>query len=209
MYWLVSFMGSYFVAVGLFGDSISVVGVVVGPTQGYYGGWVDLLGGSRFVGSLVCYRALNNWLFLSSFIEPNFLVVTRNYGAVQLDEFSRHRAGRSSYVVETLIVRAAQAMGVDDKRIMLRHMLPNAMVASLTMMPFILSSSVTTLTSLDFLGFGLPAEFAFMSELLAGNKANLQRLGLVSLLSSYFLWCLRYLSSLVKRYVMPSTHISK
>jgi microcin C transport system permease protein len=65
-------------------------------------------------------------------------------------------------------------MGVDDKRIMLRHMLPNAMVASLTMMPFILSGSVTTLTSLDFLGFGLPAGSPSLGELLAQGKANLQ-----------------------------------
>jgi hypothetical protein len=72
-------------------------------------------------------------------------------------------------------VRAARALGVSDLRIMFRHILPNAMVATLTFLPFILSGSITTLTALDFLGLGLPGRFASLGELLAQGKENLQR----------------------------------
>jgi microcin C transport system permease protein len=71
-------------------------------------------------------------------------------------------------------IRAAQALGVSDGRIMLRHMLPNAMVATLTFLPFILCGSITTLTSLDFLGFGLPVGSPSLGELLLQGKNNLQ-----------------------------------
>ncbi|OEE51184.1 ABC transporter permease [Vibrio splendidus] len=151
----------------------SVVGVVVGATQGYYGGWVDLFG-QRFIEVWSGMPTLFLLIILSSFIEPNFwwllgimlLFSWMSLVGIVRAEFLRCR--NFDYV------RAAQAMGVDDKRIMLRHMLPNAMVASLTMMPFILSGSVTTLTSLDFLGFGLPAGLPSLGELLAQGKANLQ-----------------------------------
>ncbi|MGY3571748.1 ABC transporter permease [Vibrio paucivorans] len=151
----------------------SVIGVVVGATQGYYGGWLDLLG-QRFIEVWSGMPTLFLLIILSSFVEPNFwwllgimvLFSWMSLVGVVRAEFLRCR--NFDYV------RAAQAMGVDDKRIMLRHMLPNAMVASLTMMPFILSGSVTTLTSLDFLGFGLPAGSPSLGELLAQGKANLQ-----------------------------------
>ncbi|MEZ9106255.1 ABC transporter permease [Vibrio cyclitrophicus] len=151
----------------------SVVGVVVGATQGYYGGWVDLFG-QRFIEVWSGMPTLFLLIILSSFIEPNFwwllgimvLFSWMSLVGIVRAEFLRCR--------NFYYVRAAQAMGVDDKRIMLRHMLPNAMVASLTMMPFILSGSVTTLTSLDFLGFGLPAGSPSLGELLAQGKANLQ-----------------------------------
>ena len=71
-------------------------------------------------------------------------------------------------------VKAARALGVGNATIMFRHLLPNAMVATLTFMPFILNGSITTLTSLDFLGFGLPPGSASLGELLAQGKANLQ-----------------------------------
>ncbi|EGA64019.1 ABC transporter permease [Vibrio brasiliensis] len=151
----------------------SVIGVAVGATQGYYGGWLDLFG-QRFIEVWSGMPTLFLLIILSSFVEPNFwwllgIMVAFSWmslvGIVRA-EFLRCR--NFDYV------RAAQAMGVDDKRIMLRHMLPNAMVASLTMMPFILSGSVTTLTSLDFLGFGLPAGSPSLGELLAQGKANLQ-----------------------------------
>jgi microcin C transport system permease protein len=71
-------------------------------------------------------------------------------------------------------VRAARALGVSNKVIMFKHLLPNAMVATLTFMPFILNGSITTLTSLDFLGFGLPPGSPSLGELLAQGKANLQ-----------------------------------
>ncbi|MCL9780860.1 ABC transporter permease [Vibrio sp. S4M6] len=151
----------------------SVIGVVVGATQGYYGGWLDLLG-QRFIEVWSGMPTLFLLIILSSFVEPNFwwllgimvLFSWMSLVGVVRAEFLRCR--NFDYV------RAAQAMGVGDIRIMLRHMLPNAMVASLTMMPFILSGSVTTLTSLDFLGFGLPAGSPSLGELLAQGKANLQ-----------------------------------
>lgn len=151
----------------------SVIGVMVGATQGYYGGWLDLFG-QRFIEVWSGMPTLFLLIILSSFVEPNFwwllgIMVAFSWmslvGIVRA-EFLRCR--NFDYV------KAAHALGVDDKRIMLRHMLPNAMVASLTMMPFILSGSVTTLTSLDFLGFGLPAGSPSLGELLAQGKANLQ-----------------------------------
>ncbi len=151
----------------------SAIGVLVGATQGYYGGWLDLLG-QRFIEVWSGMPTLFLLIILSSFVEPNFwwllgIMVAFSWmslvGIVRA-EFLRCR--NFDYI------RAAQAMGVSDKRIILRHMLPNAMVASLTMMPFILSGSVTTLTSLDFLGFGLPAGSPSLGELLAQGKANLQ-----------------------------------
>ncbi|MEZ8051568.1 ABC transporter permease [Vibrio atlanticus] len=151
----------------------SVIGVVVGATQGYYGGWVDLFG-QRFIEVWSGMPTLFLLIILSSFIEPNFwwllgiMVLFSWMSLVGIVRAEFLRCRNFDYV------RAAQAMGVDDKRIMLRHMLPNAMVASITMMPFILSGSVTTLTSLDFLGFGLPAGSPSLGELLAQGKANLQ-----------------------------------
>ncbi|MBF9002903.1 MULTISPECIES: ABC transporter permease [Vibrio] len=151
----------------------SFIGVFVGATQGYYGGWVDLLG-QRFIEVWSGMPTLFLLIILSSFVEPNFwwllgimvLFSWMSLVGVVRAEFLRGR--NFDYV------KAAQAMGVSDTRIMLRHMLPNAMVASLTMMPFILSGSVTTLTSLDFLGFGLPVGSPSLGELLAQGKANLQ-----------------------------------
>ncbi|WP_441258149.1 ABC transporter permease [Vibrio sp. Vf1514] len=151
----------------------SFIGVVVGATQGYYGGWLDLFG-QRFIEVWSGMPTLFLLIILSSFVEPNFwwllgimvLFSWMSLVGVVRAEFLRCR--NFDYV------RAAQAMGVSDSRIILRHMLPNAMVASLTMMPFILSGSVTTLTSLDFLGFGLPVGAPSLGELLAQGKANLQ-----------------------------------
>ncbi|SHF50670.1 ABC transporter permease [Vibrio gazogenes] len=151
----------------------SVIGVGVGAIQGYYGGWIDLFG-QRFIEVWSGMPTLFLLIILSSFVEPNFwwllgimvLFSWMSLVGVVRAEFLRCR--NFDYV------RAAQAMGVSDHQIMRRHMLPNAMVASLTMMPFILSGSVTTLTSLDFLGFGLPVGSPSLGELLAQGKANLQ-----------------------------------
>jgi microcin C transport system permease protein len=151
----------------------SIIGVFVGATQGYYGGKIDLFG-QRFIEVWSGMPTLFLLIILSSFVEPNFwwllgIMVAFSWmslvGIVRA-EFLRCR--NFDYV------RAAHAMGVNDRRIMSRHMLPNAMVATLTMMPFILSGSVTTLTSLDFLGFGLPTGSPSLGELLAQGKANLQ-----------------------------------
>ncbi|CAM2893644.1 ABC transporter permease [Vibrio rarus] len=151
----------------------SVIGVVVGATQGYYGGKLDLIG-QRFIEVWSGMPTLFLLIILSSFVEPNFwwllgimvLFSWMSLVGVVRAEFLRCR--NFDYV------KAAHALGVSDKRIISRHMLPNAMVATLTMIPFILSGSVTTLTSLDFLGFGLPSGSPSLGELLAQGKANLQ-----------------------------------
>lgn len=161
----------------LFGFALTIIstiiGVIVGACQGYYGGWVDLFG-QRFIEVWSGMPTLFLLIILSSFVEPNFwwllgiMVLFSWMGLVGVVRAEFLRCRNFDYV------RAAQALGVGDGRIMLRHMLPNAMVASLTMMPFILSGSVTTLTSLDFLGFGLPAGSPSLGELLAQGKTNLQ-----------------------------------
>jgi len=151
----------------------SVIGVIVGATQGYYGGKLDLLG-QRFIEVWSGMPTLFLLIILSSFVEPNFwwllgiMVLFSWMGLVGVVRAEFLRCRNFDYV------RAAHALGVNDSRIILRHMLPNAMVATLTMIPFILSGSVTTLTSLDFLGFGLPAGSPSLGELLAQGKANLQ-----------------------------------
>ncbi len=161
----------------LFGFALTIIstiiGVIVGACQGYYGGRIDLFG-QRFIEVWSGMPTLFLLIILSSFVEPNFwwllgiMVLFSWMGLVGVVRAEFLRCRNFDYV------RAAQALGVSDGRIMLRHMLPNAMVASLTMMPFILSGSVTTLTSLDFLGFGLPAGSPSLGELLAQGKTNLQ-----------------------------------
>ncbi|MBU1696701.1 MAG: ABC transporter permease subunit, partial [Proteobacteria bacterium] len=111
---------------------------------------------------------------LSSVVQPNFwwlLGITLMFGWMSLvgvvrAEFLRGR--NFEYVT------AAKALGLSDSKIIFRHVLPNAMVASITFMPFILGGSITTLTSLDFLGFGLPVGSPSLGELLAQGKANMQ-----------------------------------
>ena len=113
-------------------------------------------------------------IILSSLVEPNFwwllgIMVLFSWMALEgvvRAEFLRAR--NFEYV------RAAQALGVSDVVIMFRHLLPNAMVATLTFLPFILSGAITTLTSLDFLGFGLPPGSPSLGEMLAQGKTNLQ-----------------------------------
>jgi microcin C transport system permease protein len=151
----------------------SVIGVAAGAVQGYFGGWTDLL----------LQRALEVWaglpvlyllIILASIVEPSFwwllgLMLLFSWMAlvgVVRAEFLRAR--NFDYV------RAARALGVHSGVIMVRHVLPNAMVATLTFLPFILNGSITTLTSLDFLGFGLPPGSPSLGEILAQGKANLQ-----------------------------------
>ncbi|MSO77110.1 MAG: ABC transporter permease [Alphaproteobacteria bacterium] len=151
----------------------SVIGVAAGAVQGYFGGWTDLLF-QRFIEIWSGLPVLYLLIILASVVEPNFwwllgLMLLFSWMAlvgVVRAEFLRVR--NFDYV------RAARALGVGNAMIMLRHVLPNAMVATLTMLPFILNGSITTLTSLDFLGFGLPPGSASLGELLAQGKANLQ-----------------------------------
>jgi microcin C transport system permease protein len=151
----------------------SVIGVVAGAIQGYFGGLTDLLV-QRLIEIWSGLPVLYLLIILASIVEPTFwwllglmlLFSWMSLVGVVRAEFLRAR--NFDYV------RAARALGVRDRVIMFRHVLPNAMVATLTFLPFILSGSITTLTSLDFLGFGLPPGSPSLGEILAQGKANLQ-----------------------------------
>jgi microcin C transport system permease protein len=151
----------------------SAIGITAGAVQGYYGGIPDILG-QRFIEIWSSLPTLFLLIILSSVVQPNFwwlLGITLIFGWMSLvgvvrAEFLRGR--NFEYVT------AAKALGLSDMRIIFRHVLPNAMVASITFMPFILGGSITTLTSLDFLGFGLPVGSPSLGELLAQGKANMQ-----------------------------------
>ena len=151
----------------------SAVGVAAGAVQGYYGGLVDLLF-QRFIEIWSGMPQLYLLIILASIITPGFWVLLAflllfswmNLTGVVRAEFLRGR--------NLEYVRAAKALGVSDTLVMWRHILPNAMVATLTYVPFILSGSVTILASLDFLGFGLPPGSPSLGELVAQGKNNLQ-----------------------------------
>ena len=150
----------------------SIIGIIAGAVQGFYGGLVDLAF-QRFLeiwGGMSVFYML---IILASLITPSFWVLlvlmllfswTALVGVVRA-EFLRAR--------NFDFVRAARALGVSDAVIMFRHVLPNAMVATLTFMPFILNGSITTLTGLDFIGFGLPVGSPSLGELLNQGKNNL------------------------------------
>jgi microcin C transport system permease protein len=151
----------------------SLVGIAAGAAQGYFGGLTDLLF-QRFIEIWAGLPILYLLIILASVTEPNFwwllgLMLLFSWMALEgvvRAEFLRAR--NFEYV------RAARALGVSTSVIMFRHLLPNAMVATLTFLPFILSGSITTLTSLDFLGFGLPPGSPSLGEMLAQGKTNLQ-----------------------------------
>jgi microcin C transport system permease protein len=151
----------------------SIIGVAAGAVQGYYGGWVDL-GFQRFIEIWSGLPTLYLLIILASIITPTFwillifLLLFSWMGLVGVVRAEFLRGRNFDYV------RAAKAMGMSDVRVMTRHILPNAMVATLTFMPFILAGSVTVLTSLDFLGFGLPPGSPSLGELLSQGKNNLQ-----------------------------------
>ena len=161
----------------------AVIGIIVGAIQGYYGGWIDLIG----------QRILEVWgglpmlfivMILVSMFSPSvywlFLIMllfgwTELVGLVRA-EFLRAR--NFDYV------RAAQALGVRDHQIIFKHILPNAMSSSLSQIPFMLTANIIALTALDFLGYGLPADAASLGELLLQGKNNLDAPWLV--LSGFF-----------------------
>lgn len=151
----------------------SLVGVIAGAVQGYFGGWIDL-GFQRFIEVWTSVPIIYLLIILAAVIEPNFWIllgIMLAFSWISLVPVVRAeflRARNFEYV------RAARALGVGNVTIMWRHMLPNAMVAALTFMPFILNGSITTLTSLDFLGFGLPPGSPSLGELLAQGKNNIQ-----------------------------------
>ena len=151
----------------------SFLGVAAGAVQGFYGGLTDLLF-QRFIEIWSGMPQLFLLIILASIIQPSFWILLvflllfswMGLTGVVRAEFLRGR--NLDYV------RAARALGVSDTRLMARHILPNAMVATLTFLPFILSGSVTILASLDFLGFGLPPGSPSLGELLSQGKNNLQ-----------------------------------
>jgi len=151
----------------------SIIGITVGAVQGYYGGLVDIIG-QRVLEIWAGMPTLFLLIIFASVIQPNFwwlLLILLLFSWMSLvgvvrAEFLRGR--NFEYVM------AARALGLSDRMIMYRHILPNAMVAALTFLPFILGGAITTLTSLDFLGFGLPVGSPSLGELLAQGKTNLQ-----------------------------------
>jgi microcin C transport system permease protein len=151
----------------------SIIGVAAGAVQGYFGGWTDLLF-QRFIEIWTAIPSLYLLLIISSVLVPGFFVLlgilllfswVALVGLVRA-EFLR---GRNFEYIQ-----AARALGVSNLVLMFRHLLPNAMVATMTFLPFILSSSVMTLTALDFLGFGLPPGSPSLGEMLSQGKANVQ-----------------------------------
>jgi microcin C transport system permease protein len=151
----------------------SIIGVAAGAVQGYFGGWTDLIF-QRVIEIWTSVPSLYLLLIISSVLVPGFWVLlgilllfswVSLVGLVRA-EFLR---GRNFEYIQ-----AARALGVSNKTIMFRHLLPNAMVATMTMLPFVLSSSVMTLTALDFLGFGLPPGSPSLGEMLSQGKTNIQ-----------------------------------
>lgn len=150
----------------------AILGILVGALQGYYGGWVDLLG----------QRVLEVWgglpmlfmvMILVSMFTPSIywlFFIMLLFGWPALVGLVRAEFLRSRHLD---YVRAARALGVSDRSIMFRHILPNAMSSSLSQLPFMLTANITALTALDFLGYGLPPDAASLGELLLQGKNNL------------------------------------
>lgn len=149
----------------------AIIGIFAGAVQGYFGGWIDLIF-QRFIEIWQGLPVLYLLIILASLVEPSFwlllglMLMFKWMSLVDVVRAEFLRARNFDYV------RAARALGVREPVIMWRHVLPNAMVSAITFMPFILNASITTLTSLDFLGFGLPAWSPSLGELLAQGKAN-------------------------------------
>ena len=150
----------------------SVIGVAAGAVQGYFGGLTDLLF-QRFIEIWSGLPMLFLLIILASVVEPNFwwllgiMLMFSWMGLVGVVRAEFLKTRNFDYV------RAARALGVSDATIMRRHILPNAMVATITFLPFITAGAITLLTSLDFLGFGMPAGSASLGEILNQGKANL------------------------------------
>jgi len=150
----------------------SVIGVAAGAVQGYFGGWLDLAM-QRLIEIWSSLPHLYILIILSAILAPSFLVllvILLLFSWVNLVHVVRAeflRARNFEYV------NAARALGLSNAKIMVKHVLPNAMVATLTFLPFVVNSSISTLTSLDFLGLGLPPGSPSLGELLLQGKSNL------------------------------------
>ena len=151
----------------------SVIGVATGAWQGYFGGWTDLIF-QRFIEIWGSMPQLFILIILAGLFVPSFwfllgiLLLFSWIGLVSVVRAEFLRGRNFTYVL------AARALGVSNTKIIFKHILPNAMVATITFLPFILSGSITSLTALDFLGLGLPPGSASLGELLNQGKANLQ-----------------------------------
>ncbi|MCU0071100.1 ABC transporter permease [Pseudomonas koreensis] len=151
----------------------ALIGIAAGALQGYYGGWVDLLG-QRLLEVWSGLPVLYLLIILSGFVEPNFwwlLGIMALFSWLSLVDVVRAEFLRSRGLE---YVKAARALGVGDAQVIVRHILPNAMNATLTYLPFILTGAIATLSALDFLGFGMPAGSASLGELIGQGKNNLQ-----------------------------------
>ena len=151
----------------------SIIGILAGAIQGYYGGWRDLFF-QRFIEIWAGMPQLYILIIMSSILVPGFwvlLIILLLFSWLSLVGVVRAEFLRARNLD---FVRAARALGVSNITIILRHVLPNAMVATITMLPFILTGGVTALTSLDFLGLGLPPGSPSLGELLNQGKNNLQ-----------------------------------
>ncbi len=162
----------------------TIIGITAGAIQGYFGGWLDLLM-QRLIEMWAGMPILFLLIILASMVEPSpgwlfmLLLLFSWMALVGVVRAEFLRARNLEYV------RAARALGVGDVIIMTKHVLPNAMVAALTMVPFILTNSVVLLTSLDFLGFGLPSDAPSLGRLIKQAVSNLQApwLGLTAFFS--------------------------
>ncbi len=150
----------------------SMIGVFAGAVQGYFGGWLDLTM-QRFIEIWSSLPHLYILIILSAILTPGFFVlltILLLFSWVSLVHVVRAeflRARNFEYV------NAARALGLSNSKIIVKHVLPNAMVATLTFLPFIVNSSISTLTSLDFLGLGMPPGSPSLGELLLQGKSNL------------------------------------
>ncbi len=151
----------------------SIIGIVAGAVQGYFAGWIDILF-QRFIEIWSSVPSLFLLIILASLIQPSFWILLvfvllfSWMGLVGVVRAEVLKVRNYDYIA------SAKALGVSEYKILFRHILPNSLVATITFMPFILTGSVTTLTSLDFIGFGLPPGSPSLGELLAQGKANLQ-----------------------------------
>jgi microcin C transport system permease protein len=183
----------------------SIIGIAAGAVQGYYGGWTDLLF-QRFIDIWSSMPTLYLLIILAAFVPPSFwlllfiLVLFSWTGLVRLIRAEFLRARNFEYV------RAARALGLSNRKIMFKHLLPNAMISAVTFMPFIVAGSVTTLTALDYLGFGLPPGSPSLGELVAQGKNNIQApwLGFtIFILSSTMLTLLVFIGEAVRDALDP------
>lgn len=150
----------------------SVLGVLIGGVQGYFGGRIDLFG-QRLTEIWMSVPELYLLLIFASIFEPSLLlllIIMTLFGWIGLSDYVRAEFLRTHNLE---YVTAARAMGLSDWQIIRRHVLPNSLTPVLTFLPFRMSAAVLALTSLDFLGLGIAGQYPSLGELLAQGKANL------------------------------------